>query len=648
MTRPLLIENITAALQARLFPTVTVWNRIEPRPRSVDFSRALRAEVRDALWMLARQWQLGEFRGEDAGSPISVTCHLATSTVTGFQPGDGPAGPFDAALPLEAVVERRSPAFAVGDDLAALDLRLVMGRQWLRLVPAPLRPGFVTRYAITPPDPTDQADVELVAHLEVLAQLAAVAGRAMDGYLLWRHLVAAPGNHPYDGMVVPDGDKPALDATAVRFVRWFRELISQPDTPSWDPTRLEHRFTVSAPSGGGEKRLRAEEFPGGHLDWHAFSVDPAAAPPPVPGPDGGAGGGPVPGGPVGPDGGPVQESGAGGGPAPGGAAESLPAEGTVTRTVLPAPVAYDGMPDPRWWAFEDRRTSFADIRSDTTDLARLMFTEFGLVYSNDWFLVPSDLPAGTVASVRGLAVTNVFGERLWIEPAGAGADEDWQRWTMFTLDVTGSADAPADTSLLLLPTVPKTSEGPPLEEVLFIRDEMANMVWGVERTVPLASGDGRRGAETAAESLAYRQRLAGTAPPGPAPAAPIRYQVMNTVPEYWIPFVPVHVPDSNREIQLQRAAMPRILDTDPPTVNKVRPRTSVLRVGLDEAPARPYFVHEEEVPRAGTRVSVAYRRTRWTGGRVVVWLAAHRETGRGEASSGLAFDTLVPTEPPAG
>ena len=49
---------------------VTVWNRLEGRPRTVEFDRALRAEVRDALWMLTRQWQLGEFRGDDAGSPV--------------------------------------------------------------------------------------------------------------------------------------------------------------------------------------------------------------------------------------------------------------------------------------------------------------------------------------------------------------------------------------------------------------------------------------------------------------------------------------------------------------------------------------------------------------------------------------------------
>jgi hypothetical protein len=43
----------------------------------------------------------------------------------------------------------------------------------------------------------------------------------------------------------------------------------------------------------------------------------------------------------------------------------------------------------------------------------------------------------------------------------------------------------------------------------------------------------------------------------------------------------------------------------------------------------------------GTRLSVAFNRTRWRDDRVVVWLSTQRATGRGEGSSGLRFDTLV-------
>jgi hypothetical protein len=55
------IENIQVVLnKERLLPTIMKWNRLECRPRTRNFDRALQAEVRDALWMLTKQWQMGD------------------------------------------------------------------------------------------------------------------------------------------------------------------------------------------------------------------------------------------------------------------------------------------------------------------------------------------------------------------------------------------------------------------------------------------------------------------------------------------------------------------------------------------------------------------------------------------------------------
>ena len=312
----------------------------------------------------------------------------------------------------------------------------------------------------------------------------------------------------------------------------------------------------------------------------------------------------------------------------------------MTRTVVPGEARFSGMPLPRWWAFEDGRTDFGAIGADTTDLVKLLFLEFALVYSDDWFLLPCDLDEGTLARVDGVMFTDVFGQRSWIQPAGSGAGDDWQRWSMFNLDVSGTAPVAAQLGLFLPAGVPGTADGATVEDVLLVRDEAANMVWGIECAVLLATGTSMPGEEAARETLAYRKRL--HPPPDPlAPVAAIAYEGMNTVPENWIPFIPVHVPGDNREIQLQRGAMPRVLDGEVTTPVKVRPRTTLLSPGLDAG--QPYFVHEEEVPRVGTRLTVAYRRTRWHDGRVVVWLGARRATGRGEASSGLDWDRIANT-----
>jgi hypothetical protein len=302
------------------------------------------------------------------------------------------------------------------------------------------------------------------------------------------------------------------------------------------------------------------------------------------------------------------------------------------------------MPNTRWWSFEDGRTNFGNINPSTTDLGKLLFVEFTLVYANDWFLLPVTLPAGSIAAVKGLAVSNVFGERLWIEAAGKGLDDDWQKWSLFTMNTKGNMGEKTDNSLLVLPTVSKIQEGKPVEEVHLIRDEVANMVWGIEHIVPLASGFSKQGSEAARELKSRYQQLInkdiddGTIVPVEKEyKADLRYEVMNTVPENWIPFIPARIDKSLRAIRLQRAAMPRILEGDPtPVPEKVEPRTTILREGLDAG--NTYFVNEEEVTRAGTNVYQSYQRTRWYNGKVVTWLGMRKRTGKGEGASRLAFD----------
>jgi hypothetical protein len=605
MARPPVVADLQAALAQRLFPTVTVWNRLEGRPRTTEFDRALRAEVRDPLWMLARQWQFGEFRGEDTGSPVSATYHVRTTYPTRYRPQDAEPGPLIGRRPLEAVVEARSVPFAIGPDPVALDLRTAMGRRWTKLMsglPALLQAKIVARWPIALPDPASDADVPRVAPPDVWATAQAVSGRILDGYQLYQHLKA--GGHAYDGVTSVSAEQQRqLDDLVGRYLGWFDDLIAQPTGPeAFGPAELEHRFALGAPEpAGAETVLTAAEYPGGTLDWHAFSYDTSGTV-------------------LGVDAGPA-------------------AAGTVTRTVVPGEVRFAGMPNARWWAFEDGTRNFGAISADSTDLVKALFLEFALVFSDDWFLLPCDLERGTLARVDGVVFTDVFGHRSWIGPAGTGADADWQRWSMFNLDVAGTAPEPARLGVFLPPSVPG-AEGPPTEEALLVRDEAANMVWGIERTVWLSSGLPMPGEEAARETLGYRQQL--HPPPATlAPIAAVAYQAMNTVSENWIPFLPVHVPGDNREIQLQRGAMPRILHGQEPRVAKVRPRTTLLSPGLDAG--QPYFLHSEEVSRAGTRVSVAFNRARWYDGRPVVWLGARRSSGRGEASSGLDWDRLVST-----
>jgi hypothetical protein len=607
------------------FPaTVTAWNRIEGRPRTEDFDRALKAEVRDALWMVSRQWQLGEFIGDDAGSPVFAKVHMKTTALTKYQPQTGNTQVMPSTVPLEVQVENQPVPFKLTKEIASLDIRLLMGRQWLKLLGlgnlatdtlAAAKSEFMAQYAIARPDPENVDDAALCAHPQVWQQFAAVAGRRMDGYELYQYLKKSDTHHAYDNIssLTDPTNRSNIDDLAKRFIIWYELLYYQPlaqENPSWKPSYLEHQFACSAPQGAAEKVLTADEYYHGHLDWYNLDIDASQI-------------------------------------TLGTVVETIPdVEQATTLTFIPSGITFAGMPHTRWWQFEHSKTNFGDIKPDTTDLNKLMLLDFGLMYANDWFMVPFTLPVGSIAEVAGLSVTDVFGERYWIEAAGSGSDEDWQRWNMFSLSIRGSQDVPSDNSLVLLPAAPKVLEAKPMEQIYLLRDEVANMVWGVEARVPLATGSNKPGKEAALELKAkYQQFIPPVKQPLPLENdASIRYQVVNSVPEHWIPFVPVHLPNSNRQIQLQRAAMPRILEGDPNPPKKVEPRTSILRQGLDFELPQPYFLHEEEVTRAGTLISKAFQRTRWYNGQVFTWVGLRKQTGRGEGFSGLAFDQIIPKE----
>lgn len=605
---------------ADYLPTITLWNRLEGRPRTENFDRALRAEVADALWMLSKQWQMGEFIGDDAGSPVLAKALLETTRLSKYQAGSEPAAVMAPDVPLEVTVENRPIAFERAGQRISLDIRLLMGRQWLKLVqgidPA-LEAEYIQKYGFDTPNPTSEADAFVCAHSRVWQQFLAVAGRCMDGFELYAYLKADTTHKAHDGVTAANtpAKRDEVDTAAARFIAWFERVFTQPldrANPSWRPSYLEHQFACSAPWRDAEKVLTAEEYHHGHLDWYSLDIDRSR-----------------------------------------GALEGEPpgeAERLITRTFVPSVASFGGAPHPRWWRFEDWKTNLGFVRPDTQDLNKLLLLDFLLIFANDWFVLPVTLPVGGLTNVRGLVVTNVFGERTWVEAAGRGADEDWERWTMYTLSVQGDEGAAADLATVLLPVAPKVQEGKPLEEVHLLRDEVANMVWAVETRVPLATGRGHAGAETGYEFRSKLQQIVSAAhPPGSAPpdsSANVRYLIANRVPEHWVPFIPVHRDAEMRQIQLQRASLPRILENDPNVPRKIEPRTSLVREGLDVTPPRQYFVHEEEVTRAGVTVRLSYQRTRWYDGRVFTWLGTRKQTGRGGGSSGLAFDQVLPVTRP--
>jgi hypothetical protein len=537
------------------------WNRLEGRPRSADFERSLRAEVRDPLWFLTRQWQFGEFEGDDAGSPIDARIAYETAPLDGYRSG-ADILPYDGKTPLEARVEGEAVPF----DLM---LHMQAARVFERLLAHRGRGArlhdyiglFVLDYdAGVAGEGTSEARAMFDAGQSFLFDAAQLIAAVRDG----SHATRIAG---FTGLTATESAQ--LVEAGQLLVSWYERTYTQPtQPPAWRPDRLDYHFDCV--SGGEAVTLTADDHRGGDLDWHAFDV-----------------GSPV----------------ASGRTAP-----------TVTAlSFLPTTVRFAGMPSPRYWEMEDGKTDFGRLDINTNDLAHLLLAEYMLLFSNDWCAVPLALSVGSFTRIQGLLVTDVFGEQTLIRAADRGRDSDWQRWSMYRLD----GDDSANMGLLLAPALASGMRSAPVEQVRFLRDEMANMVWAVEYRVASKLGE------------PFNPALAPPVPP-PGPAATAaRFHLGDSVPANWRPFIPAHLPGSQRSIRLQRARLP-----DQPALP--------LGVVLD-APA-PYFVAEEEVPRAGRLVTRGFRRARWTDGATFLWMGRESPVGRGEGSSGLVFDRVE--EPP--
>src|SRR5258708_10746296 len=183
--------------------SLTIWTRLEPRCRTADMTAALQARTHDPFWMLARQWQLGELLGDDAGSPIIASVASIDMQLDRYAGPGGAAEQLPASMPLEAWVEREGvrPSGSVIDYRQAAE----SGLQFLRMLRAAKMdqhmPAYVTKYAIAAPAATDLARMDTAA----ARLIGVVAKRVPDGVRVAAELRAAlPALPPSPAISSPD------------------------------------------------------------------------------------------------------------------------------------------------------------------------------------------------------------------------------------------------------------------------------------------------------------------------------------------------------------------------------------------------------------------------------------------------------------
>jgi hypothetical protein len=566
-------------------PSLTYWNRIEPSPRSDSLVRGLEAAVRDPAWFLARQWQIGEFQGEDAGSASTVTVRARMSPVTGWQAGSGDMNAYALDAPLEALVEAENviPDWSLSVELGQR-LALFLAGEGASSTAIGL---FEAAYSIPRPadlNANDPRDDALVRFLRICG------GKGIDGVAAYQAAADVAPSIPA-ALGVGVGDQPAVERALVAFLAWVKQTygtIGRSDAPAWVPARLDHDVAVTARTPTGKlARFKATAGPNGEFDWYAFDEI--------------------------------------------GREEAAPQdEDKIAFSLFPTNVNFSGMPNSRWWQFEDGRFNWTNVDTDRREIAKAMVLDFMLVQGNDWFLIPFGQRVGSLAAVDELVVRDVFGVLTLVERADAAPRS---RWTMFSIAEGERPTAPLGGYFLLAPSSLRTTvDGPDLEEVRFLRDEQANLVWAVEALAQNGIGRAWAGHERAMtlgdEDFAL-----------PVTSAPLRYRLQTGVPIHWIPFPPVQIDAARSAVALERAAMQRFIEgslirVDP--IGRVLNPTNVPNPDI-------YRINEEQVSRSGTRILRGARRSRWLDGTTLCWTSRRRRAGMGEGASVLRYDLAEET-----
>ena len=302
------------------------------------------------------------------------------------------------------------------------------------------------------------------------------------------------------------------------------------------------------------------------------------------------------------------------------------------RTVLPTPVRYGGMPADRFWEIEDGTSASAASSTGRTDLARLLLAEFALTYGNDWFVIPVDLPVGSVRSVDAFEVTDTFGDRdhgRAVAPTPAA-----RAWRHVRARRARRAARVSEPVLPRRRRWPRSPESAPVEEVAFFRDEMANVVWGVERAYQGGAGD-RVDRYEEHQRRARRARSGSTTDFGDAQ---LLYRLQTDVPDHWHPFVPVRARRGRADARRRSSSSGARSSGCWPTARARRPAARPHPDRRGAAPARG----GGGAARAAPRSTRTFQLARWTDGRYHLWSGGTQGTGRGEGSSGLRFDVVAP------
>ena len=599
-------------------------SNIETRTRDAKLNESLSLRIHDPLWMLTRQWQFGEFRGNDAGSAIVVRADLSARNLDTFSFGGHTVnfnqGPECAMEPLvERLNEDMSPRVAVESAMHFKTLLKKKSPADAVSVMQQMRSAYPLADKETP------ASVETDEVREFTRQQNASLRKFNNAF----------GKVAFDGCALYDDLSRGACLVAIdkslagEYTAWFEKTYlpaKAEGSSAWSTQKLGYEFSARA----GNDDFIAEDYHSGRVSWYAFDHAKAS-----------------------------------------GANRNPHSVRDYHFTGLPVLASFPGAPNRRLWQFEDKKVYLGNSNTMLEQSsANALMMQYATMYGNDWMLIPLDVTVGSYVTVKDILVIDTFGRESHIRER-AGLDSKaatfGQRWEMYTNAPAGIEQKPdsKDTSapgLFFPPSLQFTMEGPVEEEVQFLRDEMANMVWGVENKISDGCGSTIDCGMLAARVSDYIDSVNESVAPAEKTTLSItedggltnvkregltadyKYVLQNSVPLNWIPFLPQRIKDDpfKREIALRRGKMPVYVAAHDDYL-PARPLSSLLHVvpGDGHVKEKPLYINEEEIVAVGTKVLRNHQRTRWLNGKTFTWSGISKQISKMQGDSGLMFDELM-------
>ena len=559
------------------------WSRVWSSYRRVGLREGLRARMADPAWMLGRQWQFGEFQGDDAASPVRFEVTHRRVPIRQINSHAGMVGGrawtnLKADDLLEPLIEGRQ----VIDGPSELRLSGEAGLAFLRLV-----------------DAGDRA--KLLATLKKLGfglSLSSLGSKAPP-------LLRALARGSFDGRKLTKASKSKLQQIAAEaevneddFGLWVKTLKTQYSAQfetavaddSWQPQSMSYGAAVRTIRNADSRiQLVAGRHTGGAVDWFSFDMDTGASK----------------------------------------GAKTAQRGVRTPMTMLPLPVRYAGMPAARYWNFEDGEVYFGDLSAETSDLAQMILTEFATVYSNDWFVIPVPAQRGHLHRITQIKIRDTFDQVITVVATSGEAKGDTP-WRFFELS-GDPAPAEGQSPWLYLPRAAAGQDhGRDLERLILSRDEEANLAWGIEQQI---EGPDGRPVSRAQAWQALRAELPEPPKP-PAESEAWLYELAQMVPPHWVPLAP-EIDESHRPTgRLLRA---RLAEWDLLGDRKAElagPKGRLL------APEGPLAVVAAEIARGGLEVVRQMQSVRGPDGRLHLWAANLRRPAPRSPSHGRPMDRM--------